>query len=117
VSGSRVCYLEIPARDVEESARFYERVFGWNIRTRGDGAAAFDDDGVVSGTWVTDRPPMTDVGLLIYILVDDAEKTAQTIVEAGGTIVRPLGADAPEIIARFADPAGNILGIYQEPEE
>ncbi|HYU83464.1 MAG TPA: VOC family protein, partial [Kribbellaceae bacterium] len=85
--------------------------------TRGDGAAAFDDDGQVSGTWVTDRPPMRDVGLLIYIMVDDAEKTAQAIVEAGGTIVRPLGADAPEIIARFADPAGNILGIYQEPEE
>jgi len=31
------------------------------------------------------------------------------------SIVQPLGADAPEITARFSDPAGNVLGLYQEP--
>jgi hypothetical protein len=30
-------------------------------------------------------------------------------------VVQPIGADAPEITARFADPAGNIFGLYQEP--
>jgi hypothetical protein len=30
-------------------------------------------------------------------------------------IVRPIGADAPEITARFRDPGGNIVGLYQEP--
>jgi len=34
---------------------------------------------------------------------------------AGGEIVQPLGADAPEITARFRDPGGNIVGIYQQP--
>lgn len=117
MSSTRICYLEIPADDVAQSARFYSRVFGWDIRERGDGAVAFDDAGKVSGTWVTDRPPMREVGLLIYIMVDDAAKAVAAVTEAGGTIVRPLGADAPEITARFADPAGNILGIYQEPVE
>jgi len=28
--------------------------------------------------------------------------------------VQPIGADAPEITARFSDPAGNVLGLYQE---
>lgn len=117
MSESRICYLEIPANDVEDSARFYSRVFGWNIRKRGDGAVAFDDAGKVSGTWVTGRPPMREVGLLIYVMVDDAQKAVQSVVDAGGTIVRALGADAPEITARFTDPAGNVLGIYQEPDE
>jgi predicted enzyme related to lactoylglutathione lyase len=37
-------------------------------------------------------------------------------VEAnGGEIVQPIGADAPEITARFRDPAGNVVGLYQEP--
>ena len=27
----------------------------------------------------------------------------------------PIGADAPEVTARFRDPAGNIIGLYQEP--
>ena len=47
-----VCYLEIPASDVEASAAFYRSVFGWDTRTRGDGALAFDDaTGAVSGAW------------------------------------------------------------------
>ncbi len=29
----KVCYLEIPAVDIKESAEFYEKVFGWKIRT------------------------------------------------------------------------------------
>jgi len=35
----------------------------------------------------------------------------------GGEIVQPIGADAPEITARFRDPAGNVLGLYQEPQQ
>ena len=39
----RFCYLQIPAADVHQSATFYERVFGWNIRNRSDGDISFDD--------------------------------------------------------------------------
>ena len=39
----KVVYLEIPTADEEVSAAFYKSVFGWRIRTRGDGALAFDD--------------------------------------------------------------------------
>jgi len=35
------------------------------------------------------------------------------IVANGGEIVQPIGADAPEITARFRDPAGNVIGLYQ----
>ena len=33
-----------------------------------------------------------------------------------GEIVQPIGADAPEITARFRDPAGNVIGLYQQPQ-
>jgi hypothetical protein len=33
----KICYLEIPAIDIDGSVAFYKTVFGWNIRTRGDG--------------------------------------------------------------------------------
>ncbi len=29
--------------------------------------------------------------------------------------VQPIGADAPEITARFRDPAGSVIGLYQQP--
>ena len=48
-------------------------------------------------------------------MVDSAKATVETIVANGGTIVQPIGADAPEITARFLDPAGNLFGLYQEP--
>jgi predicted enzyme related to lactoylglutathione lyase len=117
LGNGKICYIEIPAVDIERSVAFYQEVFGWNIRTRGDGSKSFDDGvGQVSGTWRLDRKPMTDVGLLIYVMVDSVADTMDRVTVAGGTIVQPVGADAPEITARFADPAGNILGLYQEPE-
>ena len=112
--GARFCYVEIPAREVEESARFYERVFGWTTRERGDGALAFDDGGMVSGTWVTDREPMETPGIVAYLMVDDAEAALARVVEAGGKVVTPLGSLSEAGAAHFADPVGNVLGVYQE---
>ncbi len=61
------------------------------------------------------RPPALVPGLLIYVMVDSVSATLDVIVANGGVIVQPLGADAPEITARFRDPAGNVIGLYQEP--
>lgn len=116
LTNGKLCYIQIPATDIQRSAAFYAKVFGWNVRQRGDGSIAFDDaTGEVSGTWVLGRPPSTDPGLLIYIIVDSAAETVEAVVAHGGTMVQAIGADAPEITARFCDPAGNVLGIYQEP--
>jgi predicted enzyme related to lactoylglutathione lyase len=116
MGNGKICYLEIPALDIERSAGFYKDVFGWQTRQRGDGQLAFDDGvGEVSGTWVTGRPTSSAPGLLIYIMVDSVAATVDAVVAAGGKIVQPIGADAPEITARFSDPAGNVLGLYQQP--
>jgi uncharacterized protein len=71
--------------------------------------------GQVSGAWVTGRPPSKEPGLLIYVMVDSVAATLDAIVAAGGEVAQPIGGDAPEITARFRDPAGNVLGLYQEP--
>ncbi|HEY6392127.1 MAG TPA: VOC family protein [Bryobacteraceae bacterium] len=115
-ANGKICYIEIPATDIARSADFYKRSFGWNVRQRGDGSTAFDDAvGQVSGAWVLGRPPASTPGLLIYIMVDSVSATIDAIVANGGEIVQPIGADAPEITARFRDPAGNVLGLYQQP--
>jgi predicted enzyme related to lactoylglutathione lyase len=116
-ANGKICYIEMPATDTTRSAEFYGQVFGWNIRKRGDGSLAFDDGvGEVSGTWVTGRPPSTMPGLMIYIMVDSVAATVDALVAAGGEIVQPIGADAPEITARFRDPGGNVIGLYQQPK-
>src|SRR5262245_12796136 len=115
-TNGKICYIEMPAVDVARSAEFYRSVFGWNVRKRGNGSTAFDDTtGQVSGSWIAGRPPSTTPGLLIYVMVDSVAATVDKIVAAGGEIVQPIGADAPEITARFRDPGGNVLGLYQQP--
>jgi hypothetical protein len=114
LANGKICYLEIPSTDIARSADFYKRVFGWNIRQRGDGHTAFDDTtGEVSGSWVLGRPPATEPGLLFYVMVDNVTAIVDTIIASGGKIVQPIGGDAPEITARFTDPAGNVMGLYQ----
>jgi len=116
LANGKICYLEIPTEDVARSAAFYRAAFGWSTRQRGDGATAFDDGaGEVSGAWVTGRPPSGNPGLLLYVMVDSVRATLERIVGNGGRVVAPIGADAPEVTARFADPDGNVLGLYQEP--
>lgn len=69
----------------------------------------------MSGAWVTGRPSSPVPGLLLYIMVDSVAQTVEAVLAHGGRIVQPMGVDAPEITARFADPDGNVLGLYQEP--
>ena len=112
----KICYIEIPAIDPAQSAQFYQHVFGWNVRQRDDGSTAFDDTvGEVSGTWVTGRPPAGNPGMIVSIMVADAAATIEAIVAAGGEIVQPVNPYEKEVYAHFRDPAGNILGIYQQP--
>jgi len=115
-TNGKICYIEMPATDIARSADFYKKVFGWNIRKRGDGSIAFDDTvNQVSGTWVKGRPPQGNPGFMVYVMVDSVVATVDTIVASGGEIVQPIGADAPEITARFRDPGGNVIGLYQNP--
>ena len=111
----KICYIEMPATDVERSSEFYAKVFGWNVRRRGNGAVAFDDTtGAVSGAWVLGRTPQQP-GFVVYVMCDDVATTLDKVVANGGVIVQPIGGDHPEITARVRDPGGNVIGLYQEP--
>jgi predicted enzyme related to lactoylglutathione lyase len=111
-------YVEMPARDIAESAAFYRDVFGWTVRTRGDGATAFDDGvGAVSGVWTADRDPADDPGFRLIVSVADAVASSTRIEAAGGTMVTTADPTAVDIVAYFRDPAGNLLGIHQYKPE
>jgi uncharacterized glyoxalase superfamily protein PhnB len=113
----RWCYLQIPAVDAGRSASFYEKVFGWNIKGGDSDHPRFDDaTGQVSGSWVTGRGIAREPGLLPYIWVDDIDATLAQVAAWGGEIIEAPHPDAPggEWIATFRDPAGNVIGLYQE---
>ncbi len=113
----KICYVEIPATNVEASAAFYAAVFGWKIRQRGDGARAFDDEsGYVSGAWVLGRSPARDAGMLTYVMVDSVDASLLKVAAEGGEAVTPrTDIGAGTAYGTFRDPAGNLVGLYEEP--
>ena len=109
-----VSYLEIPATDIEQSATFYEAVFGWQVRHDRPGRASFDDgSGSVIGRWDTGLAVAREPGLLPYIYVERIDESVERIVKHGGLIVKPPYPEGNLYVATFRDPAGNVLGIWQ----
>ena len=96
-------------------------MFGWQTRKRGNGSTAFDDTtGQVSGTWVVGRPPLSQPGLLLYIMVDDAAVTVDKIVANGGAIVQAIGGDAlrsPRAFAIQVETCWRLSGAHSAPAQ
>jgi predicted enzyme related to lactoylglutathione lyase len=131
-----VRHFEIPARDPERAARFYREVFGWTIEPLAwDGPAYFRVKTSVPGI------PATPAGLaregidggltvggaegfagdqpllMIHIEGSTLEECLERIIKAGGAVdlpITPIGA-AKTLgrFARFLDPEGNRLGLWQ----
>jgi len=57
---------------------------------------------------------MAEPGIIISIMVDDADATSILVTAHGGKIVHSEKMDSGEVIVHFKDPAGNFMGIYQE---
>jgi hypothetical protein len=107
-------YVEIPAIDVEQSAVFYESVFGWSISRRDAENCSFDDrSGTLIGRWTTGRAVSREPGILPYIYVDHIDEVVRRVVTQGGQIVKPVDPEGNLWVATFRDPTGNLMGIWQ----
>jgi uncharacterized protein len=109
-----ISYLHIPAHDIAASAAFYRDVFDWAVHGRPDAASFSDGTGHVIGRWVTDQAVAGADGLGAYIYVADVDDTLTAIAAHGGQTVRGPYPEGTLRVALFADPAGNVLGIWQE---
>lgn len=120
-----VSHFEIPARDMERAARFYREVFGWTVeplpweghpyyKVRGsvaDGRLGREgiDGGILPAGQGVEHPL-----LMIHVSGADLVVWLDRIVAAGGRIdlaVTPVGTMG--FYARFRDPEGNLLGLWQ----
>src|SRR5260370_2653679 len=105
LANGKICYIEMPTKDIARSAQFYKGVFGWNIGKRGHGGTSFDH---TVGTWVTAPPPAARPGLLFYVMADGVAATLHVITANGGECVQAIVADATRITARLPAPPRNV---------
>ena len=108
-------YLEIPAVDPSRSAAFYKNVLGWTVRGEDTADPRFEDaTGHLIGRWITGRVVSREPGLLAYFCVDRIDNTVERVVSHGGEIVKAPYPEGNLWVATVRDPAGNVIGVWQE---
>jgi uncharacterized protein len=129
-----VSYLGIPAPDPARLAGFYRDAFGWTIRGDPGEPAFTDGSGHVIGHFMPDLPvgknpgknpgkdpgknpgqdAGQDAGVRPYIYVERIDESLGQVTAHGGEVTVPPYAEGNLWVALFRDPAGNIIGVWQQ---
>jgi uncharacterized protein len=108
-------YLEIPAVDPAHSGAFYRMVVGWRIEQRAPDDLRFTDrTGHLIGRWALGRAISREAGLLPYLYVDSIHESVELAGANGGVVVSPIRTEGNLWVATVGDPAGNLIGLWQE---
>ena len=119
MTSSPICYLEIPAPDIEKAETFYSTVFGWKITPSDLGVEKYSMFGTGENQLMGGldaSKPVQDGGIIIYIKVDNIDTTLVMVKGEGGSVVR----DKHDIggghgfSATFKDSNGNHIGLWAE---
>jgi predicted enzyme related to lactoylglutathione lyase len=108
----RIDYIELPARDMAASKRFYASVFGWKYQDWGPDYADTSDGRLSSGLNASDQGRIA--APLVVVYASDLEAALERVRAAGGKIVREIFSFPGGRRFHFADPAGNELAIWSE---
>ena len=111
---SGITYIRIPSDDPVASATFYHAVFGWQIRGGPKHQSFSDGTGHVIGAWVTDIPIAGEAGVLPYIYVASVDGSLEAVTKHGGRVVKAPYPEGNLWVATFRDPAGNVIGLWQD---
>lgn len=103
-----IVYFDIAGPSVQQQSDFYEHVFGWSVDVGGVVSVPVDGP-LLRGTLRSD--PAAKV---IYLGVIDIIATQKAIVAHGGRVIAPrFEVKGVAVLALFADPAGNDMGLVE----
>jgi predicted enzyme related to lactoylglutathione lyase len=112
-------YVEIAVDDLEQAKAFYAKALGWAFNDYGPDYAGIKDPTTPDQEFGGLNPhPATSRGDGVVALArtDDADASLASVLAAGGRIVVELNEYPGGRRFMFADPWGNILGVYQPLE-
>ena len=111
----KIDYVEFPASDFDAIQSFYEAAFGWIFTDYGPEYRAFSDGRLNGGFYHSEHQSKTSSGAaLVIIYANDLEKTRDTVVANGGTIIKDIFSFPGGRRFQFDDPNGNELAVWSE---
>lgn len=111
---NQIDYVELPASNIARTKDFYTGVFGWKFEDYGPDYCSFFD-GRLAGGFTTETPAPAR-GLLLVFYARDLAAMQERIKNAGGTIVKATFSFPGGRRFHFADPNGNELAVWSDPE-
>ena len=108
-----ISYLHIPASDPQQTAVFYQRVFGWTVDMDRSIPSFEDGSGHVIGHFIPDSAVAGEAGVRPYVYVESVDDTLERVSAAGGQVVEAPYPEGDLWVATFRDPAGNVVGAWQ----
>jgi uncharacterized protein len=112
-------YVELAVDDLAAAKAFYAKALGWTFNDYGPDYAGIVDPrnpGQEFGGLSPHTPATRGEGVLALVRSEDADATLASVLAAGGRIAVEMHDYPGGRRFTFADPSGNILGVY-EPSE
>lgn len=109
-----ISYLRIPADDPHRSAGFYATAFDWSVDLDRDDPSFEDGTGHVIGHFSSEHRVAGEAGVRPYVFVESVDETLDKIVAGGGEVVTAPYPEGDLWVALFRDPAGNVVGVWQQ---
>lgn len=117
-----VNWFEIPAKDINESKKFYDHIFGYDLKITEMGPLTmgwfpFDNEKPgATGTLVqAESYTPSYEGTMVYFSVESIENTLAKVKEKGGKVISDkMDIGEYGFVAHFEDIAGNRIGLHSE---
>ena len=109
-------YIEFGVRDLPEAKRFYGAAFGWEFTDYGPEYAGIQRAGGGEVGGMQQVEEVRTGGPLVVLYSSDLDASVRAVVEAGGEILKQPFEFPGGRRFHFADPSGNELAVWGEPE-
>jgi predicted enzyme related to lactoylglutathione lyase len=112
-------YFELAVDDVAQSKVFYAAALGWAFNDYGPDYAGIKDPETPDhefGGMSQGAPASRGEGVLALVHTENADDALASVLAAGGRVAVAMHDYPGGRRFTFADPSGNILGVYQPTE-
>ena len=112
-------YFELAVDDLGQAKAFYAKALGWTFNDYGSDYAGIQDPrnpGQEFGGLSPHTPASRGEGVLALVRTENADETLASVLDAGGRIQAEMHEYPGGRRFTFADPSGNVLGVYQSLE-
>ena len=115
--GPAIVHIEFKSADFARTSAFYAKLFDWKTEHNASNSyMKADASGGPSSGWVR-ADLVQSPGPIAYLVVDDLAAKLDEVEEAGGRVlVRSMPFAGGGEVGLFADPDGNVLGLWKRKD-